>query len=592
VRGEHEVQVLPLGLPEQEAVARADRVARSAAVDLFLQRVRAVRPEYVLTDADAPCVAALCARLDGVPLALELAAAQLKYMDAPALLDHLRTRMASLEGRARDLPPRHRSLHATIAWSYDLLTAPEQRLFRRLAAFVGGFSEEAARAVCGEAGGPPDEPARTLAALVDKSVVQVRPADGAGLRFTMLETIHEFARERLIDSGEEELLANRHAAYFCRLAESFAPHPSAVREAWLWRLDREAANLWAAVAWTATRGDPCTGLSLAGALGWFWILRSYIGEGTHWMDLLFARPLESCAAEARAGALHTAAALAWKRDDYALARRYAEESVALRRGLHDRRRLAFSLAIAGLVATSLGDLTRAIEHHEECLGLYRDEADRWGIGYALSNLGDARFARGDLAEAERCYAEGLAQFTWADDPWGRGIVLHTLGNVAWARGDLATARARYEASVAVLRTIGNRENVARGLTGLAAVALRADRSDEARRQLTEALLIWRDIGSRSGVASCLAGLAAVHAWHRRFQAAARLFGAAEGHGRGHPAPYLVDADIFSHYHEATRAHLGDASFAQVWAEGQALTLEQAIEEALAERAAASGVKAE
>jgi predicted ATPase/transcriptional regulator with XRE-family HTH domain len=591
VRGEHEVQVPPLSLSEKSGVGSKEKGSRSAhpslhtphsdAVNLFLQRVRTVRPGFELTDRDAPRVAAICARLDGIPLAIELAAGQLKYMSPAALLDRLNRRLAVLDGGARDLPARQRSLRATVAWSHELLTTAEQALFRRLAVFEGGFTADAMRAICGAGERAPDETARTLTTLVDKSLVQAAPAPDGEVRFAMLETIRECARERLVDSDEEAPLANRHAEYFCGLAETAAPHLSSpARGAWLERLDAEAANLRAALAWTTTGGDPCVGLRLAGALGWYWILRGYVEEGRLWTDRLLAVSDSSCQPAARAGALYAAAAIAWKRGDLPGARRHAEDSVNVRRALADRG-LPFSLAVAGLIATSAGDLERARRWQEESLALFRGQEDGWGTAYALANLGDVLLQQGDVAEAERRYGESLEHFTDVDDPWGRGIVLHALGNIAWAEGDAPTAGARFRASVALFRTIENRENIARSLIGLAAAELRNGTPDEARRLLSESLTLWRDLGSRVGVALCLAGLAAGQATRGRFREAAQLFGAADAQGRGRSPLYLVDADLFSPDSRATQDRLDEPSIARAWAEGQGMTLEQAVEHALA-----------
>jgi predicted ATPase/transcriptional regulator with XRE-family HTH domain len=577
VRGEHEVQILPLGLPDPEVAARAESVARAEAVDLFLQRVRAVRPGFVLKDADAPRIAAICSRLDGVPLALELAAVHLKYTSPAVLEGRLRSRLELLQDGPRDLPARQRSLRATVAWSHERLTASERTLFRRLSVFVGGFTAEAAQTVCGTPGESPEEISRDLAGLVDKSVVQAHPSSEEGVRFRMLETIREYALERLIESGEERRVADRHADYFCDLAETAAPHlATASRGVWLQHLDIEMANLRAALDWTTTGGDPCVGLRLAGALGWFWILRGHIEEGAHWVNLLRAAPIASCAPEARARALYGAAAIAWKREDYPVARRCAEESVVLWRRLADRRGLAFALAITGLIATSQGDLDRASAFQQESLFLFREQQDGWGIAYALSNLGDALLQQGDLAAARRNYTESLAEFERVSDPWGCGIVLHTLGALAWAEGDVDTARARYGDSVRLFCAIDNRENVARGLLGLAAATLAQGETEEAARLLLECIAIWRDFGSQDGTALCLKGLAGVQAARGRHREAARLSGAADARTRGGPSVYMVAPDMFAGYERETRKRLGTTEFDRSAAEGAQTPIEELV----------------
>lgn len=578
VRGEQEAPVIPLRLPDLENVAGAESVVHAEAVDLFLQRAGAVRPGFELTDADAKPIAAICSRLDGVPLALELAAVQMKYMSPTVLLDRLKSRLDLLESGPRDLPERQRSLRATIAWSYELLTAPEQGLLRRLAIFAGGFTQEAAQRVCSAETASPEQGYRALAALVDKNVVRALPDSTGEIRFAMLETIREYARERLVGNGEEPGLANRHAGYFCDLAEAAAPHlSSASRNVWLEQLDVEVANLRAALAWAVAGGDLHIGLRLAGALGWFWVMRGCISEGTRWAELLLSLSEASEGEDgARAYLLYIAAMLAWKREDYTLARRYAEASVAGLRPLGNSRRFALSLAGAGLVAASQGDFDRASRYHEECLSLFRELADHWGMAYALANRADVALHQGDLSEAERIYTQSLEEFEQVGDRWGRGIVLHTLGNVAWARGNVALARTRYRESVALLRGIKD-DDAARCLIGLAAATLIEGQADEAEELLMESIALWRNFGSSSGMAICLAGLASVQACRGRFDKAVRLFAAAGEQGRGRPAPYLVDADIFSGYLETSRQHLDETSFARLLAEGKDMPLEQAID---------------
>ncbi len=555
VRAEHEVQVRPLSLPIGEMSASVAGIAQSEAVELFLQRARAVQPALEISSADVPDVVAICTRLDGIPLALELAAVQLKYMSLATVQSRLSSRPGFLDSGLRDLPARQQSLRATVDWSYQLLTEPEQRLFRRLAIFASGFSMEAVEAVCSEDGATEDC-ARSLLALVDKSLVHAVRAPDANERFAMLETIREYARERLLESGEEASIAERHARYFCAVAETAAPHlPSAARAPWLQYLDTETANLREALAWTATRGDPCVGLRLAGALSWFWVLRGSIAEGTRWTDALLGQPIASCPDTARASALYAAAALAWKRGDLPAASHYAEASVTLRRALEDDD-LAFSLALAGLIATAEGDLERARDLQQESLARFRSQENRWGVAYALANLGDAYLQHGDHAAAGRAYAESLQQFAAVDDAWGRGIVLHALGNIALASGDVATATIHYEACVALFRSIENRENVGRALVGLAAATLEQGDSARARCLLSESITIWHDLGSQAGMALCLAGLAGVAIAQGNTSAADRLCEAADVLGQSFAPPYLIDAAMFSQFHRVQRERSG------------------------------------
>jgi len=570
ISGEHEIQIQPLGLPGSDSGTDTRSIVRSDAGELFLQRVRAVKPDFVLRNSDASIVAAICSRLDGIPLALELAASQLKYASLRSLLEHLNSGLAVLSAGPRDLPARQRSLRATIAWSYNLLGSTEQELFRKLAVFGGSFSPEMVQAVCRPESALLEQIPASLVALADKSVVQARPAPGEKYRFTMLETVREYAMEQLVANGERETLADRHARCFCELAEAAAVHlTSAARPAALARLAAEEANLQAALNWTSTQGDRNIGLRLAGSLGWYWVHRGSILEGTHWTAPLLAGEPEAAQPDARASALYTAAALAWKRLDYSPGRQYAEESLAIRRASGDLRGLAFSLAIAGLIATSQDDMQCARAFQEESLSLFEQLGDRWGMAYARSNLGDVFLRMRDLAAARLCYIDSLEEFSAAGDRWGRGIVLHTLGNIQLTERSFPAAKASYAACVELFRTIGNRENTARSLIGLATTELRLGETDSARRHLQESLAIWREYGSKAGVALCLAGLAAVEVARGKIRKAARLFGIAAEKGQGQPPLYLMDLDIFGSYLEETRLRLGETAFAKEWTRGRA-----------------------
>lgn len=567
VRGEHQLPVAPLGLPDPGADAAG--VTRSHAGDLFVQRVRSVAPGFRLTDVDAPTIAAICRRLDGLPLALELAAAQAKYLPPASLLHRLDRRLAVLGRGPRDVPERHRSLRAAIEWSYELLDAPDQALFRRLSVFEGAFTEEAASEVCGEGG--------DLASLVDKSLVHPVPGPDDGARYALLETLREYARERLVAAGEEVVTADRHATDCCRLAERAADHLiGADRASWLRRLEAEWPNLRSALAWGLGQGDRCQSLRIAGALGWFWVLRGYVAEARTWTNRLLAGGVEACGPADRAAAAYSAAILAWKQGDHADARLLADESIRGHRALDDARGLALALAAAGLVAISEGDVAGARVLHEESLAWFRQRGERWGVAYGLSNLGDALRSAGDLAGARQLYDESLQLFASVGDPWGCGIVQHALASIDLADGDAALASARYADAVGRFRSLGNQENVARSLVGLGAAAVARGEPDEAGPVLLESLGVWRDLGSGPGVAVCLQGLAAVEAHRGHLRSAARLLGAAERHGEGGAPVFMVDRDVFLGGVDGIRRRLGESAFAGAMADGAAADLDSVL----------------
>lgn len=345
--GEHEHPVPPLQLPDPTDPPDPESLARCEAVALFVQRARAARPEFEITPANAPSVAELCARLDGLPLAIELAAARVKVLSPPALLARLGRRLCLLTGGARDLPARQQALRNTMDWCYDLLAPAEQVLFARLAVFVGGCTLEAAEAVAGAGDEAAPDVLDGLALLVDQSLLrQVEGPDGEP-RFTMLETVREYAAERLEAGGDADVWRRRHADYYLALAEQAAPELVGPRQgAWLDRLEREHDNLRAALSWALERDEQTLGLRLVAALGHFWRVRGHLNEGQGWFERLLSR-WPDAPAHARAEALSAAGNLAHARDDYGRAA-YHEASRSLRRALEDARGAAQSLHTVGV----------------------------------------------------------------------------------------------------------------------------------------------------------------------------------------------------------------------------------------------------
>jgi len=554
VRGEQEFAVPPLALPDPTQVDDPVALAQVPAVALFVRRVRAARPDFALTAANAATVAAICRRLDGLPLALELAAAQIRLLPPAALLAQLDHRLAVLTGGARDLPARQQTLRATLAWSYDLLAPDEQALFRRLAVFVGGCALEAAGVVCQVA---VDEGATVpegedvlvgLGALVSQSLVRLEEPDGEP-RFTMLETIRDYALEYLRADGEEADTRRRHAAYYLTLAEaSVLALRGSERGVWLARLEREHDNLRAALRWAReSAGDPAerggeVELRLAGALWRFWYVRGHLSEGRRWLEGLLAEGegTEGSVGRsaARAPALRGAGVLALYQGDDARARVLLEESLAQAAGsAYDR-----SAALHDLAALALGqcDYERATALFEESLALDREREDAAGIATTLDSLGELAHLRGDDTRARALCEESLALSRRHGITWSIASALVNLGRVARARGDTGQALALYQESLGLTRTEGDRQWLAATLEGVAAVAA---------------------TGGQPGRAARLLGAAA----------AARA-------AAGTPL-WLPDRADHDRTMAAARAALGDDAFAAAWAEGQALSPEQAVAEA-------------
>ena len=560
LQGEQVYPVPPLALPDP---ADADPVG-SEAVRLFVERARAVEPAFALTDENATAVGEICRRLDGLPLAIELAAARIGLLPPPAMLARLERRLPLPTDGPRDLPARQRTLRDTIAWSYDLLDEEDRALFRRLAVFAGGWTLEAAEAVCGDPDDrrPPGDAGRpsrdfilpqsavlaALARLVDKSLVlPERQAEDGDVRYRLLETIRQYAAEHL-GGDEEAAVRRRHRDWFLRVAEA--------AEAQVWgreqvagldRLERGHDDLRAALHWSAERGGAETepGLLLAGALWRFWQVRGHLREGRGWLTrLLAAADGEDAGGKqpttGRARALNAVAFLAFMEGDYALAQQIHRETLEIRRALGDREGVAETLNNLGLVLRCAGDHAAAVALFEEALEASRALGNRAREAHILNNLARAAYYRGNHAAARALHEQGLAVGRDAGDSWAVAICLGDLGDLHQARGNADAARARYE----------------------------------------ESLVLWRELGDHRGVAQCPEGFAGLVAGAQP-RRAVRLIGAAWAAREliGEPCS-LVRRAVLERTLEQARVALG-CGYAAAWAEGRAMPLDRAIEDASA-----------
>jgi predicted ATPase/transcriptional regulator with XRE-family HTH domain len=603
--GEHEYAVPPLELPDLLHLPPAEALAECPAVALFQARAQAVQTNFVVTSANALAVAAICHRLDGLPLVIELAATRSKVFTPEALLARLDQRLPLLSSGARDLPPRQQTLRSAIAWSYDLLSAAEQRLFERLGVFVGGCTLEAAEAICGDcrlqiADCRLEEPDQSaiynlqssildgLTSLIDQSLVQqaagVTPGASPEPRFTMLETIREYALERLAEHGEEELLRRRYASYYLTLAEQGEQGlqgPDSRR--WLDRLETEHDNLRAVLAWSqTTAGDHELGLRLAAALWWFWWARGHGSEGRYWLAQALADLGSNDPLAVRAKALVAAGVLAAAMDVTA-ARGPLEAALAIYRELGDRPGCAFPLVLLGWLSAFDGDPTAGQALIEEGLALFRTEptSERWGFGRALFAAALFAMQQGDYAAARGLCEESLAVFRALGQPYGISQALNYLGDLARLQGDYAEAAAHYAESLPLLRQASVKSDIASLLHNLGYVALAQGDTKRATALFGEGLALQREIGHQQGIAECLAGCAAVAAVQRQGERAARLFGAADAlsaHAGGPVWP--AEQTEYTRHQAAARVQLPTAVWEAAWAAGRAMPLSQAIEEAL------------
>jgi predicted ATPase/class 3 adenylate cyclase len=483
VAGEHQYPVPPLGAPDTRHLPPLDELARFDAVALFVDRARAARAGFELTEANAAAVAAICARLDGLPLAIELAAARIRLFAPDALLRRLDQRLAVLTGGGRDLPVRQQTLRGAIDWSHDLLDPVERVLFRRLAPFSGGASIEAVAAVCDPDGTLGIDPVDGLASLVDKSLLRIDEDARAEPRFRMLETIREYAAERLAESEDAEAVPRRHAEAFARLAADAEPRiVGAEQAAWLDRLDQELDNLRAALAWAADHDLPLA-LATGGALWRFWHQRSHLGEGRALLAGLLDRPGAAAPSAARAKALDGLGGIAYWQVDFPAAKRAYAEQLAISRALGEPRRVAEALYNLGFVANILGETDDGRRVHEEALAIYESLGDDTAMAMVREGLVFYHLSRGEWAIGREIEAANLRTFRGAGDRLRLAGALQYIAVFDQFLGRFAEARAELAEAAAIFRTADDLPNTINTLAIAAATAVSAGDAAVAARIL-------------------------------------------------------------------------------------------------------------
>ncbi len=589
VSGEHVFSVPPLALPDPGTSLPATTLGGYEAVRLFVERARAVSTTFALTEENAAAVVEICRRLDGLPLAIELAAARVTLLSPHALLGRLGRRLPLLTDGAHDAPERLRTVRAGIAWSYDLLSGPEQALFRHLAVFAGGFPLAAAESV------RPDGQSWTLdavAALVDQSLLQRVPTDGGEPRFAMLETIREFGLELLVAGGEETVARRIHLTYFRQLAEDAE---SGLRgpdqQEWRDRLEADLDNLRAALAWctgdSADVKDAEHGLRLAGALWYFWFQRGLPGEGRRWLTRALAR--NSGGGVDRAQALLGGGTLAWRQGDLAAARVHLDQSVALWRGTTDRRGLAEALHVLAHVRFDQRDLAAAEALFQESLSAYRLAADTLGGLPLVADLGMVAYHRGEYAAAGAVFEESLALFRRHGLKDRVAGVLNQLGDLARLAGDDDRAAALYQESLELWRELRGTPGIASALHKLGQVRRSTGDLAQAYGYLVESLALQRELGNTQGVGECLAGLAGTVAAAGRPDRAAQIFAASVALLAGVGVPLApADQAALDRDLAATRQRLAPRVWDSRWAAGRLLSSAQAIGLALTDDLGTAG----
>jgi non-specific serine/threonine protein kinase len=604
IAGESTWPVPSLAVPADARAATADdaaAVGQSEAVRLFVERARSAQPSFTLTQRNAGAVAQVCQRLDGIPLALELAAARVRALSAEQLAARLDDvvvgpsdastgdRFRLLTGGSRAALPRQQTLRAAIDWSYALLSEPERRLLRRLSVFSGGWTLEAAEAVGAGDGLAGDEVFGLLLDLVNKSLVVADP-EGAEARYRLLETLRRYGTERLREAGEEAAVRTRHLAWCAALTEDLARRIDVGEQSiWLGRLEREHDNFRAALAWSlAENGRDAAdtteraelGLRLAGALGWFWYLHSYLAEGRRWLSSLLAAT-ERGPRPSRVRALALAGLLAENQGDYRLADALLRESLAQARQVDDAPGVARALTLLGLVARNVGEYEQATALLEEGLATARGCGERWIEMVSLLWLGSVARYRGDAQRATRLLDASLEASRVLGDEVIRLRILYHRGMVAHAQGQDERATELLEESLALARRVGSKWGAAVALTDLGIVASAQGAVDRATACYVDGLVLFRDIGDRWGIARGLHSLGRLAAAAGEVERAARLYVASAvlREAIGAP-PRLSERPDYERDLAAVRTRLGEAAFAAARAAGQAMSLEAAIDDAL------------
>jgi predicted ATPase/class 3 adenylate cyclase len=533
VYGEHEFPVPPLALPAPGEHLSAAALGQYEAVALFIQRARALRPDFEVTNENAPAIAEICARLDGLPLAIELAAARVKLLEPDDILARLSDRLGLLRGGAKDLPTRQQTLRDAIAWSFDLLDQEERALFRRFSVFVGGWTLDAAEPVMGNDA----DVLEGVSSLVDKSLVRSLPEPGSGPRFSMLMTIHEFAWEQLLGSPEADDVRRRHAEYFLSLAEEAEPSltgPDHMK--WLDLIQRDHDNLRAVLRWSIEKDQADVGLRIGGALWRFWHLRGHFTEGRAWVSQLLALPSGQARTAARAKGLNGIAGLVYWQADYDLATTYWNESLSIWQELGDRGQIGEVLYSLAYIAGVAGDNQRAMDLFEQSIELFQEAGNRRGEGNALSSLGMIQGQERQFEAALRTTQEAFAIVSEIGDVFG-------MANVQGMLGRLAVDQGRFE---------------------------------EGRPHILETLRLFQSLGDMSGIAFSLDDLATLEIGLGRLERAIVLTGAAEIIRKtlGGAAPTALVS--LPKAREAATGALDNDVIEAAWARGQSMALEEAL----------------
>jgi len=581
LKGEHEHHIEPMALPSSRVMPNLSELSQYEAIMLFIQRAQAVKPNFELNETNASIIVEICKRLDALPLAIELAAARVKLLPPQAMLKLLKQSFQVVKGRVHDRSVRQQTLHETIAWSYNLLSSTEQTFFKRMAIFHGGCTLEAIEAVCQENGQSIDDLLDILMSLIDKSLLRQQEQEDE-MRFTMLYTIQGFALEQLTE-GELKVLQQNHYNYYLHLAQQAAPKlRGAEQQHWLNNLDREYDNLRAALEWCQETGAIESGLRLSTELWRFWLMRGYLPEGRHRLNVfLQATTAEAIPPIVRARALEGACVLATRQKDFTDATVLANEALALGQQLDDREIVGSASISLAEVAYAQGNIPHAIELLENSLNLRRALGDTRGTASLLNNLGNIALQQGKFSRAAILFEESLSLFQQEGDRLALASIFNNLGEVERYQNNFEQALLLYEESLNLSREVKYTWGIAAALSNMGTCLLWQGKQQRALHAYQESLRLFYEMEDKFGMVCCLEGIAEIAYSDGQLELAAHILVQAEIMRQTLDTTALqIDRGSQQNVIALLRTAIGSDTFAAQWIKGRALTLDQIVSKAL------------
>jgi predicted ATPase len=584
LRGEQQVPLSPLPLPDLSHNGKGlEGLLSYPSIQLFVERAQSINPGFELSEENAEAVAAICARLDGLPLAIELVAARSKLLSPRALLSRLDKTLGLLKGGSQDMPARHQTMRDTIAWSYDLLDEGERALFARMGAFLGGFTISAAEAVCNAYGDLQCQVVDGLESLLDKSLIRQAGMSQDETRFTMLETIREYALEQLDRLGETEVIRLLHAEYYLALTERAEPELRGPHQvSWLDRLEQEHDNLRSALRWTLDTGRPEMAARIGGGLWHFWYVRGYLGEGRKWLEEALEKGGEALPLEVKWWVFHGAGRLAMGQSDYNQATALLNEGLGIARKLGDPERVARSLYQLGAILMYKGDYQGAWALQEEALALYESIGSKWNVAATIGFMGTLALYKGDFEQSIALLNKSIAQLREVGEHWYVALELGSLCHAVRRQGDLAQAEAIANESIAIFREVGDKRAMDIAILCLADVARYRGEYKQARSLYREALELLSKMGDRHFIGLNLIGLAFLSLAEGQPERSATIFGAVEALRERAGSIMIPPADQaeYNHALATLRSQLDESALKSALNRGKSMPIEQAIDEAL------------